>query len=95
MFAQAHGVAPTRILTRYALRNALIPVVTASGIILAYTLTGAVLIEVTFSLPGLGSYLVDAVVNKDVPVVQGATLTIAAIILVINLITDLIYLAIN
>jgi peptide/nickel transport system permease protein len=95
VFARARGVPRKRILMRYALRNALVPVVTASGIILAYTLTGAVLIEVTFSLPGIGSYLVDAVINKDVPVVQGATLVIAAIILVINLITDLLYLAID
>jgi peptide/nickel transport system permease protein len=95
VFARARGVPRRRILAKYALRNALIPVVTASGIVLAYTLTGAVLIEVTFSLPGLGAFLVNAVINKDVPVVQGATLVIAAIIMVINLLTDVLYLMID
>jgi peptide/nickel transport system permease protein len=94
-FARARGVRPARVIARYALRNALIPVVTASGIVLAYTLTGAVLVEVTFSLPGLGSLLVSAVNAKDIPVVQGLTIVLASIILLVNLATDLVYLAVD
>ena len=68
-----------RVLWTYAFRNALIPVVTASALILAYLLTGAVLVEVTFALPGLGSLLVDSVNQKDVPMVQGLALVVAAL----------------
>ena len=76
----------------YALRNALIPVVTASALILAYLLTGAVLVEVTFALPGLGSLLIDSVNQKDVTIVQGLALVVAATVMLANLLTDVLYL---
>ena len=60
-FARARGISYGRVLTAYALRNALVPVVTASGLILGYMLTGAVLVEITFALPGMGSLLVESV----------------------------------
>ena len=75
----------------YAFRNALIPVVTASALILAYLLTGAVLVEVTFALPGLGSLLVDSVNQKDVTTVQGLALVVAATVMLANLLTDVLY----
>ena len=94
-FARARGVPQTEIITKYALRNALIPVVTAAGLILGYMLTGAVLVEVTFALPGIGSLLVDSVSYKDVPVVQGIAMILATVIVLVNLATDLLYLAID
>lgn len=94
-FARARGVSERRVLTRYALRNAMIPVVTAATLLLAFMLTGAVLIEVTFALPGLGALLVDSVAFKDVPMVQGLTLLLAAVAIVANLVTDLLYLFVD
>jgi peptide/nickel transport system permease protein len=91
-FARARGVPARRVLGTYAFRNALIPVVTASALILAFLLTGAVLVEVTFALPGLGSLLVDAVDRKDVTTVQGLALVIAATVMLANLVTDVAYL---
>jgi peptide/nickel transport system permease protein len=90
-FARARGVAYQRVLTVYALRNALVPVVTASGLILGYMLTGAVLVEVTFALPGIGSLLVDSANFKDIPTVQGIAVVIAIVIVLVNLVTDILY----
>ena len=64
---------------------------TASALILAYLLTGAVLVEVTFALPGLGSLLVDSVNQKDVTTVQGLALVVAATVMLANLLTDVLY----
>ena len=94
-FARARGVSESEILVKYALRNALIPVVTACGLILGYMLTGAVLIEVTFALPGIGSLLVDSVSFHDVPVVQGIAMLLATTIVLVNLLTDLLYLVVD
>lgn len=91
-FARARGVPERRVLLGYALRNAMIPVVTASTVLLATMLTGAVLIEVTFALPGLGALLVDSVAYKDVLMVQGLTMLLAAVAILTNLLTDILYL---
>lgn len=91
-FARARGVSARRVLLGYALRNAMIPVVTASTVLLAAMLTGAVLIEVTFALPGLGALLVDSVAYKDVLMVQGLTMLLAAVAILTNLATDILYL---
>jgi peptide/nickel transport system permease protein len=90
-FARARGVSYSRVLLAYALRNALVPVVTASGLILGYMLTGAVLVEITFALPGMGSLLVDSANFKDIPTVQGIAVVVAILIVVINLATDILY----
>jgi peptide/nickel transport system permease protein len=94
-FARARGVPARRVLTSYALRNALVPVVTAAGLVLGYMLTGAVLVEVTFAISGLGSLLVDSVNFKDVPMVQGVALVVAFVIVVVNLLTDILYMLID
>jgi peptide/nickel transport system permease protein len=91
VFARARGVPSGKLYARHVLRNALIPVITAGGVIMIYVLTGAVLIETTFSRPGLGSLLVEAVQAKDVPVVQGVVLVFGALILLINLLVDVGY----
>lgn len=93
--ARARGLSRRRVLGHHVLRCALVPVATAGGLLLALVLTGAVLVEFTFSLPGLGSLLVEAVAYRDIPVVQGLALVFAALIIVINLAVDLLYLAID
>lgn len=89
--ARASGVPARRILTRHALPNALISVVTIVGIEFGTMISGAVVIEVIFGRPGLGSYLVNAIQDKDIPAVQGAVLVISLIYLGINLLVDLAY----
>ena len=90
-FALARGIAQRRVLTSYVLRNALTPIVTASGLILAYMLAGSVLVEVTFALNGVGSLLVESVTAKDIPMVQGLAMVIAATVVLVNLVVDLLY----
>jgi peptide/nickel transport system permease protein len=94
-FALARGVPYRRVLILYALRNALVPVITGAGLILGVLLTGAVLVEVTFALPGVGSLLVASVLTKDVPMVQGISLVVAVAIILANLLTDILYLFID
>ena len=94
-FAQARGVGPVRIIVRYALRNALGPIITAGGLILGVVITGAVLVEQVFALPGIGTLLITSVEAKDVPVVQGFTLLAAAILIAANFLIDLCYLFID
>ena len=88
-FARARGLARRRILTAYALRNVSLPVVTSAGFILILALSGAVLVETVFSLPGVGSLIVESVTAKDVPVVQGVSLMLAFYVIVINVLIDL------
>lgn len=94
-FALARGVPARRVILRHALRNALVPVVTGAGLVLTVVLTGAVLVEVTFSLPGLGTLLVDAVNNKDLPMLQGVAMVFAAVIVIVNLLVDILYAAVD
>lgn len=94
-FARARGISRRRILWAYVLRNALVPIITASGLIIAYLITGAVLVEVTFALPGVGSLLVDSINVKDIPVVQGVSMLLALTVVVVNLVIDLLYLAVD
>ena len=90
-FARARGLGWGRIMLTYALRNALIPVVTASGLMLAVLVTGAVLVETTFSLPGIGLLLVSSATSKDLPMLQGLTLVVATIVILANLFADVAY----
>lgn len=90
-FARARGLTSRRIMTSYVLRNALIPVVTAAGLIVVGLLTGAVLVEVTFGLPGLGSLLVTSVTQRDLPVIQGIVLILAIFIVLMHIGIDVLY----
>ena len=94
-FARARGVPTMRVLVRHALRNALVPIVTAAGLVLTAVLTGAVLVETTFALPGLGKLLVESVDYKDVPMLQGVVMVVATTTVVITLLVDLLYMAID
>ncbi len=83
------GVRWRQVLWRHVFRNAVLAVVAVYGVNLAYLISGTVLVENVFSLPGLGSLLVSSVSSRDYPVVQGVTLLFAVLIVAINLLTDL------
>ena len=89
--ARAKGLAERVVVNRHALRNALIPVVTVLGLQLGTLLSGAVLTETVFAWPGIGRLLVEAVLARDYPIIQGATLLIAATFVVLNVAVDVLY----
>lgn len=93
--AHAKGVAPRRVVARHALRNALLPIVTVVGLQLGGLLGGAVLTETVFAWPGVGRMLVDAILARDLPLMQGSVLVISLIFILVNLAVDLSYAAIN
>jgi peptide/nickel transport system permease protein len=95
VFAQARGLSGARVLTAYGLRNALVPVVTAAGLVLSGLLVGSVLVEVTFALNGVGTLFVESVNKKDIPMVQGIVILTAIVVVLVNLATDIAYLAID
>ncbi len=94
-FARARGLSPARTLVRYALRNTALPVITTAGLLLIVAISGTVLVESVFSLPGMGSLMIQSVTAKDIPVVQGLALVIALFVVVINLLVDLITLVVD
>ncbi len=89
--AKAKGVSYSKLIWKHALKNALIPIITLSGIQLGYLLAGTVVIENMFALPGLGRLLLQAVNERDYPVIQFVVMFIALIIVVLNIIVDFIY----
>jgi ABC-type dipeptide/oligopeptide/nickel transport system permease component len=89
--ARAKGMPERRVILRHILRNALIPVVTVIGLQLGLLLSGAVLTETIFSLPGLGRLMVDSILSRDYPVVQAGALFIAFVFVLVNLVVDLTY----
>lgn len=93
--ARAKGLTEWIVVLRHALRNALIPVVTLGALEFGGLLSGAVLTEQVFSIPGFGKLIVDAVFNRDYPVVQGVVMVTAAIYISLNLIADVLYFVIN
>lgn len=86
--ARAKGVPEWRVLLRHGLRNALLPVLTLVGLRIGGLLAGTVLVESVFAVPGVGRMMVDAVVARDFPVVQGGVLVVAAMVVVVNGLTD-------
>ncbi len=93
--AQAKGLATRQVFTWHVFRNALLPLVTVTGVQLAYLLSGVVVVEIVFSWPGLGQLALQSVQARDYPVLQGAILLFAVVFLVINLVVDLLYTAID
>lgn len=93
--ARAKGLSPSRIIGIHALRNALIPVITTIGLQVGTLLAGAILTESIFSWPGIGKWMVDSIFRRDYPSVQGGLLLIAAVVMLVNLIVDLLYGIIN
>lgn len=95
VFARARGLSSRRIFFTYLGRNALIPIITISGIILGYLIVGSVLIEVTFSISGIGQLLVRSANAKDIPMLQAVALLMAAVVMLMNLLTDVIYMFVD
>ena len=89
--ARAKGVKRKVVISRHALRNSLIPVVTVVGFEIGILMGGSAIVEIIFGLPGLGNTLINAIFNRDYPVVQGATMLLAFIFIFANLLVDLLY----
>jgi peptide/nickel transport system permease protein len=89
--ARSKGLSEVRVILKHALRNALIPVVTLFGLYLPFLLSGTVLIETVFAWPGMGRLVVNAIFQRDYPVVMASTLVFALMVVVGNLIADLLY----
>ena len=93
--ARAKGLSEPTVVLKHALRNALTPVITLGALELGTLLSGAVLTEQVFTIPGFGKLIVDAVFNRDYAVVQGVVLVTATTYIVLNLLADLAYVAVN
>ncbi len=89
--ARAKGLNEQRVIFRHALRNALIPVVTVMGISLALLFSGSVVVENVFAIKGLGRVLIQSILNRDYPVVQGSILLVAVLLVFMNLAVDMLY----
>jgi len=89
--ARAKGLSERTIITKHALKNALIPVATVAGLQFGWLLEGAVFVEVIFNRPGIGKLLVDSISSRDIPVVQGCVLFIAFVFVLTNLLIDISY----
>ncbi|MGE3268101.1 MAG: ABC transporter permease [Chloroflexota bacterium] len=89
--ARAKGLREWAVLSQHALRNALIPLVTVIGLQFGYILGGAVVIETVFTWPGVGLFTIQAITNRDYPVVQAAVLILSSAVVIINLLVDLLY----
>ena len=89
--ARAKGLGPQQVLWRHVLRNALVPILTVMGLQLANLLAGTVVIEQVFSLPGLGRLVFQAIANRDLPVVRNVVVLLAATVVVINFVVDVLY----
>jgi len=89
--AQAKGLTEGKVLVGHALRNAAIPIVTVIGIGIALLIGGVIVTETVFAIPGIGRLTVDAILRRDYPIIQGVTLILSAVYVVINLLVDMSY----
>jgi oligopeptide transport system permease protein len=89
--ARAKGVKNKWIVLKHALRNSLIPVVTFLGPLIAFIITGSFVVETTFSIPGLGKYFVEAVLNRDYTVIMATTFVVSVLVIAMNLVVDIVY----
>jgi len=89
--AKAKGVSGVKIIFGHALKNSLIPVITYFGPMLAYIVTGSLVVEQIFAVPGIGRAFVSSITNRDYPMVMGTTIILAVLIVVMNLVSDILY----
>jgi len=89
--ARAKGLASSTVVWRHTLKNALIPVVTLVGLQVPVIISGSVIMEQVFSLPGMGRFLLDNISQRDYPMVQAMTLLFVFVVLTVNLVVDLLY----
>ena len=93
--ARAKGVSGGRIIFGHALKNSLIPVITYFGPMLAYIVTGSLVVEKIFAVPGIGRAFVNSITNRDYPLIMGTTIVLATLIVVMNLVSDILYKAVD
>ena len=93
--ARAKGVKQSVVLFRHVLRNALVPVVTVAGLAFASLIGGSVVTETVFAIPGIGSLMVQSIFRRDYPVIQGTLILVASVYVLVNLIVDMIYVALD
>jgi peptide/nickel transport system permease protein len=89
--ARAKGLSEFQVIAKHALANAMIPIITVIGLILSVLLSGSIIVETVFSVPGIGSLLGNAILRRDYPMIQGGLLLVAASLMLLNLIVDLLY----
>ncbi|MBR3561811.1 MAG: ABC transporter permease [Oscillospiraceae bacterium] len=89
--AKAKGVSPVKIIFGHALKNSLIPVITYFGPMLAYIVTGSLVVEQIFAVPGIGRAFVSSITNRDYPMIMGTTIVLACLIVIMNLVSDILY----
>lgn len=89
--ARAKGVSGVKIIFGHALKNSLIPVITYFGPMLAYIVTGSLVVEQIFAVPGIGRAFVNSITGRDYPLVMGTTIILAALVVVMNLVSDILY----
>jgi oligopeptide transport system permease protein len=93
--ARAKGVSPAKVLFKHALRNSLTPVITYAGPMIAYILTGSLVVEKIFSIPGLGNELVKSINNLNYPMIMGITVFCSMLVVLFILISDILYKVVN
>ena len=89
--ARAKGVSQKKIIFGHALKNSLIPVITYFGPMLAYIVTGSLVVEQIFAVPGIGRYFVSSITGRDYPLIMGTTIVLASLIVIMNLVSDIMY----
>ena len=89
--AKAKGVSSAKVVFGHALKNSLIPVITYLGPMLAYIVTGSLVVEQIFAVPGIGRDFVNSITNRDYPLIMGTTIVLATLIVVMNLVSDILY----
>lgn len=89
--ARAKGVLPLRVVLAHALRNAMNPILTVTGLSITSLISGSIIIEIVFNYPGIGRMVIDAVTRRDFPVIQGAMMIVAFMYVLVNLLVDLSY----
>jgi peptide/nickel transport system permease protein len=89
--ARSKGIGENKVIFKHALKNALFPVITVFGIIASFSVGGQVVVESIFSIPGIGAYMMESILNRDFPVVQGTVVVLSLLICVINLLVDIAY----
>ena len=89
--AKAKGVSERNVIIKHALKNSLIPVITYFGPELAYIVTGSLVVEQIFAVPGIGRYFVSSITGRDYPLIMGTTIVLASLIVIMNLVSDIMY----
>lgn len=89
--AKAKGVSRFNVIFRHALKNSLLPVITYFGPMLAYIVTGSLVVERIFAVPGVGRDFINSITNRDYPLIMGCTIVLSVIVIFMNLLSDMLY----